>query len=132
MPLLITTQNHRLGRARRAAALPARLPRPIKPLPRTLHPAWMCVLNTGSCNQKKLIFSIFCPSGGFANIKEGKGWCGISVCLLLLLYETAPRHRREAAEEIEFHHVNAGTWQVGLWFTCSVGLTCERICTKHV
>lgn len=67
----------------------------------SLHPASMRVLNTGPCNQQILhILPLRC----LANIKGGKGWCGISVCLCLLLYKTArlwaPRHRRGAAEEI--------------------------------
>lgn len=83
----------------------------------SLHAASVCVLNTGPCNQQILhILPLRC----LANIKGGKGWRGISVCLCLLLYKTArlsaPRHRRGAAAQIEFHEYHVATWQVGRWF----------------
>lgn len=80
-------------------------------------------------------FSIFSPSGAFANIKGGKGWCGIAVCLCLLLYKaarlSAPRHRRGAAEEIQFHDFHVSTWQVGLWFTRFVFLAYTWVWADH-
>lgn len=97
-----------------------------------LYTAPMCVLNTGSCNQQILhILPLRC----LANIKGGKGWCGISVCLCLLLYKTArlsaPRHRQGAAEEIWFHDYHVATWQVGLWFMCFVGFACTWLRVDH-
>lgn len=109
---------------RRAVALPALLPQTIK-LPRRAS-----CYTLAHCMQHQCVywiwgpvinkFSIFFPPRCLANIKGGKGWCGISVCLSLLLYETArlsaPRHRRGAAAQIQFHDYQVSTWQVGLWF----------------
>ncbi len=63
-------------------------------------------------------FSIFCPSGASPTSKRKRMvWCGISVCLSLLLYKaarlSAPRHRRGAAAQIWFHDFHLSTWQVG-------------------
>lgn len=105
LQLIITIWNHRLGRMRRAVPLPALSPQTIKLLRQAscyiLCAASVCVLNTWICNQHILhILPLRCP----ANIKGGKGWFGISVCLCLPMYKTArlsaPRHRRGAAEEI--------------------------------
>lgn len=136
LQLIITIWNHRLGRMRRAVPLPALSPQTIKLLRRAscyiLCAASVCVLNTWICNQHILhILPLRCP----ANIKGGKGWFGISVCLCLPMYKTArlsaPRHRRGAAEEIKFHDYHIATWQVGLWFVYFVAFACTWLWADH-
>lgn len=63
-------------------------------------------------------FSIFCSPRCLANIKGGKGWCGISVCRSILLLKKknspvfSPKIQAESSK-FNFMTTTFGTWQIG-------------------
>lgn len=125
---MTTIWNHRLGSGSRAAALPALfLTTNYQTATREAAATYaaslqhQCVYRTQDPVINK--FSIFfTPQVPSPTSKDGKGWCGISVCLCLLLYKaarlSAPQTQATAQQprKFQFHERHVATCQVGLRF----------------
>lgn len=129
LPLIMTIWNHRLGRARRAVALPALLPQTIK-LPRRASRYTLPQCTQHQCVywiQDPVInkFSIFSPSGASPTSKEVKdGVVSLCACAFYCIKQPGFQPQDTGGEQprkFNFMTATFATWQVGLWFACFVG-----------